>query len=339
MIFTLAILASNASSCSSKVYECPYTKDDSILTHNGLPVFSNRHLFQLTQDQKGLYKACNGADCKGLSTLEQKVISKLISDSPTGLSDPQAFISLFFSASLFLLANKTQVQQFKKDVSNSATQDSIMNVHNKTQFTHARINCVPRDSSCDTPLPKILTLAILASNASSGMTKFRNQMQRSLSQRRTQCMLSLIGLLVFSNQHLFQLTQNQKDLYKACNGAECKGMVFIVFENLYCNGSLGAVSRDRRYTRRWALWYCFAKLLGDTLTAPFHHQLDLSLQGSAHLYKRRSLGRSATRQLGSAILKPSFLRSFQPLCSFLPSSVHALPQTLNTLNLRVFIIY
>ncbi|KAG5571670.1 hypothetical protein H5410_061436, partial [Solanum commersonii] len=61
--------------------------------------------------------------------------------------------------------------QFKKDVSNSAIQDLIMNVHNKTQFTQARINCVSKDSSCDTPLPKILKLAILPSNASSSSTK------------------------------------------------------------------------------------------------------------------------------------------------------------------------
>ena len=70
-----------------------------------------------------------------------------------------------------LSSSKTQVQQFKKDVSNSATQDSIMNAHNKTQFTYARINCALKDSSCDTPLPKILKLAILASNASSSSTK------------------------------------------------------------------------------------------------------------------------------------------------------------------------
>ena len=70
-----------------------------------------------------------------------------------------------------LSSSKTQVQQFKKDVSNSATQDSIMNAHNKTQFTYARINCVLKDSSCDTPLPKILMLAILATCASSSSTK------------------------------------------------------------------------------------------------------------------------------------------------------------------------
>ncbi|KAG5590341.1 hypothetical protein H5410_040855 [Solanum commersonii] len=53
-------------------------------------------------------------------------------------------------------------------------------------------------------------------------------------------------------------------------------------------------------------------------------------QGSAHWNKRRSPGRSATRQLGSAIFMPSVLHSFHPPCSFLPSSVYALPQTPNT---------
>ncbi|KAG5585775.1 hypothetical protein H5410_046209 [Solanum commersonii] len=102
-----------------------------------------------------------------------------------------------------LSSSKTQVQQFKKEVSNSATQVSIMNVHNKTQFTHAKIKCVPKDSSCDTPLPKILKLVIVSSNESLSSTKIRNQMQRSHSKRRTQCMLSPIALPIFSNQHLF----------------------------------------------------------------------------------------------------------------------------------------
>ncbi|KAG5611529.1 hypothetical protein H5410_022810 [Solanum commersonii] len=60
---------------------------------------------------------------------------------------------------------------FKKDASNSATQDSIMNAHKKTQLTHARINCALRDSSCDSPLPKNLKFTILTSNASSSSTK------------------------------------------------------------------------------------------------------------------------------------------------------------------------
>ncbi|KAG5596033.1 hypothetical protein H5410_037265 [Solanum commersonii] len=41
----------------------------------------------------------------------------------------------------------------------------------KTQFTYARINCVLKDSSCDTPLPKILLLAILATCASQAQQK------------------------------------------------------------------------------------------------------------------------------------------------------------------------
>ena len=70
-----------------------------------------------------------------------------------------------------LSSSKTQVQLFKKDVSDSATKDSIMNAHNKTQFTYAKIKCALKDSSCDTPLPKILMLAILATCASSSSTK------------------------------------------------------------------------------------------------------------------------------------------------------------------------
>ncbi|KAG5619920.1 hypothetical protein H5410_005138 [Solanum commersonii] len=35
----------------------------------GLPLFSNPHSFWLTQDKKGLLKACNGAECKGVPSL------------------------------------------------------------------------------------------------------------------------------------------------------------------------------------------------------------------------------------------------------------------------------
>ncbi|KAG5586786.1 hypothetical protein H5410_047220 [Solanum commersonii] len=56
----------------------------------------------------------------------------------------------------------------------------------------ARINCALKDSSCDSPLPNDLKFTILASNVSSSSTK---------------------------------LTQDQKGFFKACNGAECKGMV------------------------------------------------------------------------------------------------------------------
>ncbi|KAG5580278.1 hypothetical protein H5410_050905, partial [Solanum commersonii] len=66
--------------------------------------------------------------------------------------------------------NETQIQQLKKDASNSATQDSIMNAHKKTQITQARINCALKDLSCDSPLSKILKFTILASNESSSST-------------------------------------------------------------------------------------------------------------------------------------------------------------------------
>ncbi|KAG5580097.1 hypothetical protein H5410_050724, partial [Solanum commersonii] len=81
--------------------------------------------------------------------------------------DPQAFFSSSFQPPCSFLPSNVH---FKEDVSNSTTQDSIMNVHNKTQLTHARINCILKDSSCDTPLSKILKLTILASNASSSST-------------------------------------------------------------------------------------------------------------------------------------------------------------------------
>ncbi|KAG5576930.1 hypothetical protein H5410_057064 [Solanum commersonii] len=37
----------------------------------GLPLFSNRLSIRLTQDQKGLSKACDGDECKGVSTILQ----------------------------------------------------------------------------------------------------------------------------------------------------------------------------------------------------------------------------------------------------------------------------
>lgn len=45
-----------------------------------------------------------------------------------------------------------------------------MNVHKKTQLTHARIKCALKDSSCETPLSKNMKLIILASNATLSLT-------------------------------------------------------------------------------------------------------------------------------------------------------------------------
>lgn len=79
-----------------------------------------------------------------------------------------------------LSSSITQFQQFKKDVLNSATQDAIINVHNMTQFTYGKINCVPKDLSCETQLPNILRLALLVSNASSSSTKSFNSLTQMM---------------------------------------------------------------------------------------------------------------------------------------------------------------
>ena len=71
---------------------------------------------------------------------------------------------------IYLSSRKTQVQQFKKEVSNTAT-DSIMSAHKKTQLTKEKINCEHNYSSCNSPLSKILMFTIFASNASSSSTK------------------------------------------------------------------------------------------------------------------------------------------------------------------------
>ncbi|KAG5610622.1 hypothetical protein H5410_021903, partial [Solanum commersonii] len=58
-----------------------------------------------------------------------------------------------------------------KTIAFHATQDSIMNAHKKSQLTCARINCALKHSSCNSALPKNFKLTILASNASSSLTK------------------------------------------------------------------------------------------------------------------------------------------------------------------------
>ncbi|KAG5577143.1 hypothetical protein H5410_057277, partial [Solanum commersonii] len=135
------------------------------------------------------------------------------------------------------------IQQFKKDVSNSVAQESIMNAHNKTQLTQARINCALKGSSCASPLSKILKFTMFASNASSSSTKVLKcphtkmiphshtmvqqfivpESKTTLTLKKINtCMTSPIGLPLFSSQHLFQLTLRSKRFFKACNWAECK---------------------------------------------------------------------------------------------------------------------
>uniref|UniRef100_M1DUY4 Uncharacterized protein n=1 Tax=Solanum tuberosum TaxID=4113 RepID=M1DUY4_SOLTU len=120
-----------------------------------------------------------------------------------------------------------------------------MSAHNKAQLTHAMINCTLKDSNYDSHLSKMLKFAILALNASSVQERYLNALTTkmipyshimfqhfsvpeshttfTLTKMNT-CMSSPIGLPLFSNQHSFQLTQDHKGLFKACNGDECKGI-------------------------------------------------------------------------------------------------------------------
>ncbi|KAG5631518.1 hypothetical protein H5410_003235 [Solanum commersonii] len=66
-----------------------------------------------------------------------------------------------FCSIMSMLSLKLQIPK-----TSSATQDSIMNAHNKTQFTYAKIKCSLKDSNCDSPISTNLMLAILVSNAS-----------------------------------------------------------------------------------------------------------------------------------------------------------------------------
>ncbi|KAG5599259.1 hypothetical protein H5410_030629 [Solanum commersonii] len=54
------------------------------------------------------------------------------------------------------------------------------------------------------------------------------------------------------------------------------------FISLLFSAALFLLGRPLRILSRWAIWYCFTKLFGGTLTASFYRQLDLFLQGSAH---------------------------------------------------------
>ncbi|KAG5581167.1 hypothetical protein H5410_051794, partial [Solanum commersonii] len=81
-----------------------------------------------------------------------------------------------------------------------------------------RFNCVLKDSSCDTPLPVILMLAILSANASSSSTKLINLRpgirSNAHGQKRTQCMFSPISLPLYPDRPSVWLTKDKKGLSK-----------------------------------------------------------------------------------------------------------------------------
>lgn len=66
----------------------------------------------------------------------------------------------------------------------------------------------------------------------------------------------------------------------------------------------------------WTISYYFVEVLSDAATAPFHRRFDPFLWCLAHQNKIQSSDLSAILQVDSAILKPSFLRSFHPFFFF-----------------------
>ncbi|KAG5580646.1 hypothetical protein H5410_051273 [Solanum commersonii] len=89
-----------------------------------------------------------------------------VGDSPNGLGDHQAVFSSYFQPLCSFLLDSIHVFKLEfsclKRVSQAVLHQSIMNAHNKTHFTHAKINCALKDSSCDSPLSKNLMFTILA---------------------------------------------------------------------------------------------------------------------------------------------------------------------------------
>ncbi|KAG5619680.1 hypothetical protein H5410_004898 [Solanum commersonii] len=95
-----------------------------------------------------------------------------------------------------------------------------MNIHNKTQITHLKINCILKDSSCDTPLPKILMLAIFDTSANQELDATLTLKKRNTTDVFTHRL---------ANRSSVWLTQDQQGLSTVCNGDECKEKTHFPF--------------------------------------------------------------------------------------------------------------
>ncbi|KAG5616315.1 hypothetical protein H5410_016139 [Solanum commersonii] len=124
-----------------------------------------------------------------------------------------------------------------------------MNAHNKTQFTYARINCVLKDSNCDTPYQRFLCSQYLLlvqvqaqqkylnalaqrmipySHTYMSQFKIKNQIQRSHSKKR-------------NTMHLFTIvySRSKKVFLRLVMVLSAKGFHFVLqcnrFKRLSCN--------------------------------------------------------------------------------------------------------
>ncbi|KAG5605991.1 hypothetical protein H5410_027483 [Solanum commersonii] len=108
-----------------------------------------------------------------------------------------------------------------------------MNAHNKTQFTYARINCVLKDSNCDTPSPKILMLAILATCSSSSSTKvcpyFPIDFRSSLLKIKKVFLRLVVGLSAKGLSRFFQRKVRLKGVQNSFRCSEALALAIAWF--------------------------------------------------------------------------------------------------------------
>ena len=97
--------------------------------------------------------------------------------------------------------------------------------------------------------------------------------------------------------------------------------------------------QQRRVFDRWVTWYCFTKLLGDALTAPFHGRLYHFLSGSAHWNKSQYPFVLVTLQVHSVIFRPSILCLFSHFVPFSQVMSMFCLKLQITLNLGIYISY
>ncbi|KAG5586307.1 hypothetical protein H5410_046741 [Solanum commersonii] len=91
---------------------------------------------------------------------------------------------------LLLVLKQTQVQPFKKGVSSSATQDPIMNTHNKTQFAYAKIKCALKN--------QVVTHQYQRISSSQHLLQMQVQAQPKCSNTLTQGMISYSHTIVYN---------------------------------------------------------------------------------------------------------------------------------------------
>ncbi|KAG5590238.1 hypothetical protein H5410_040752, partial [Solanum commersonii] len=122
--------------------------------------------------------------------------------------------------------------EFKKDVLNSATQDSIMNAHIRLNLLRQRSNVQSKFQFVTHHYQRISSSPYLLQIQVQAQLKCSNVLTQRMipySFTMVQQFKALESNATFTltkknTMHAFTHSQDKKDLYKACNGAECKCM-------------------------------------------------------------------------------------------------------------------